>query len=79
MALPPEMREALPGRMAALLDREDAAKDIAALSLRAAGLAHLDRRDGGEERHRGAAALARLGFRRGEAGTRQSGLEAPAP
>jgi phosphoserine aminotransferase len=30
MALPPEMGDALPRRMAALLDREDAAKDIAA-------------------------------------------------
>jgi phosphoserine aminotransferase len=29
MALPPDMRDAFPGRMAALLDAEDAAKDIA--------------------------------------------------
>ena len=33
---------------------EDVAKDIASLSLLAAGLAHLDRRHGGEERSRGA-------------------------
>ena len=30
MALPPELRDALPRRMAALLDRENAAKDIGA-------------------------------------------------
>jgi len=38
MALPPEMRDALPRRMAALLDREDAAKDIAAYRYAPPGL-----------------------------------------
>ena len=45
-------------------------------SLLPAGLAHLDRGHGGEERSRGAYALARLGLRRGEAGAGQSRLSA---
>ena len=64
LALPPDMRDAFPGRMAALLDAEDVAKDIASYRSCAAGLAHLDRGHGGEERSRGAYALARLGLRR---------------
>ena len=54
---------ALPRRMAALLDRGGCCQGHRRLSPRAAGLAHLDRRDRREKRHRGAAALARLGFR----------------
>jgi phosphoserine aminotransferase len=38
MALPPELREALPRRMAALLDGENAAKDIAAYRYAPPGL-----------------------------------------
>ena len=38
MALPAELREALPRRMAALLDRENAAKDIAAYRYAPPGL-----------------------------------------
>ena len=45
-------------------------------SLLPAGLAHLDWGHGGEERSRGAYALARLGLRRGEAGPRQGGVKA---
>ena len=74
-ALPPDMREAFPRQIAALLDAEDVGQGHRRPSLLAAGLAHLDRGHGGEERPRGAHALARLGLRRGEAGTGQGGLE----
>ena len=40
--------------LAALLESEGVAYDIAALSRRAAGPAHLGRRDGGDRRHRSA-------------------------
>ena len=51
-------------QIASLLEKEGVAYDIARLSRRAAGLAHLGRRDGRDVRHRGAAAVARLGVRR---------------
>ena len=50
---------------AALLEAEGVAYDIAASSRRAAGPAHLGRRHGRDRRRRGAAAVARLGLRRG--------------
>ena len=52
-------------QIAALLEKEGVAYDIARLSRRAAGPAHLGRRDGGDRRYRGAAAVAGLGARRG--------------
>ncbi len=72
MALPPNMREALPRRMAALLDAENAAKDIAAYRYAPPGLriwtgATVETSDVE------ALCLARLGLRRGEAGARQGG------
>jgi aspartate aminotransferase-like enzyme len=45
-------------------------------SVLAAGLAHLDRSHGGEERSRGAVAVARLGLRRNETDAGQGGLSA---
>ena len=74
MALPPELREALPRRMAALLDRENAAKDIAAYRYAPPGLRIWTGATVEKERRRGAAAVARLGLHGGETGTRQGGL-----
>ena len=60
-------------KLAALLEKEGVAYDIAGLSRRAAGPAHLGRRHGRDRRHRGAAALARLGLRPGRGRARRRG------
>ena len=75
-ALPPELRDAFPRRMAARLAEEGVAKDIASYRDAPAGPSHLDRRHGREGRRRGPDALARLGLRLREAGVSQGGLKA---
>ena len=63
-ALAADKQAAAAKKMADLLEAEKAGYDIGSLPRRPAGPAHLVRRHGGDERSRGAAALARLGLRR---------------
>ena len=65
--------------LAGMLEKEGVAYDIAYLPRRAAGPAHLVRRDGRDGRRRGAHALARLGLRRGQSRAAEGGVIARSP
>ena len=78
--LPLDAQRAFVKQLEAMLDKENAARDIAGHRDAPPSLAHLVRLDGRGGRCRGAHALARLGLRRGQGRPRQGGVnQGPLP